>query len=175
MERHFAQKMRINGITCDCGAPKHLLDIEDMAEESIPMVRDTKVYYRILDWVKKVGPKCMEKRAKTRLFDEEYPLMSYETRDFRKELTPPVQLSKARSNLVPKNGLLTPQKGQKLDFFLFLAISKSMETSASGNVPGSRPSSISLTSFQQGRHSPSLCLQTSRLQREQVTPLAFSQ
>lgn len=86
MERHYAQKMRINGIPCDCGAPKHLLDLEAMAEETIPMVLDSGIYYRILNWVKEVGPKSTEEAAKSGNYDDQYPLMSYEARDLRKDI-----------------------------------------------------------------------------------------
>lgn len=108
MERHYAQKMRINGIPCDCGGPKHLLDLEAMAEESIPIARNTGIYYRILDWVREVGPKTTEEAVRSGNYDDQYPLMSYQARDLRKDilgsLDPsvlfPVKLDKTTDNAI---------------------------------------------------------------------------
>ena len=86
MERHYAQKMSINGIPCDCDGPKHLLDLEAMAEESISIAPDTSIYYRILDWVREVGPKSTEEAPKSCNSDDQYPQMSYQARDLRKDL-----------------------------------------------------------------------------------------
>lgn len=84
MERHYAQKLRINGVPCDCGSQKHLLDMESLSEETIPMVDNPQVYYRILEWVKKVGPKSTDEAAKSGQYDDEYPVFSRDARDFRK-------------------------------------------------------------------------------------------
>ena len=86
MENHYAQKLRIMGIPCDCGSSKHLLDLESLCEETIPMVDKPQVYYRITDWVKEVGPKSTDEAAKSGLYDEEYPGFSHQARDFRKEI-----------------------------------------------------------------------------------------
>lgn len=86
MERHYAQKMRVNGIPCDCGSQKHLLDLESLCEETIPMVDNPDVYYRIIEWVKEVGPKSTDEAAKSGKYDNEYPIFSRPARDFRKEI-----------------------------------------------------------------------------------------
>ncbi len=86
MESHYAQRLRIKGIPCDCGAQKHLLDLESLCEETIPMVDNPKVYYRITDWVKEVGPKSTDQAAKGGHYDAEYPTFSHQARDFRKEI-----------------------------------------------------------------------------------------
>jgi len=86
LERHYAQKLRINGIPCDCGQSKHLLDLESLAEETVPMVDNPQIYYRIIEWVRAVGPKSSEEAAKSGQYDEEYPVFSRQARDFRKEL-----------------------------------------------------------------------------------------
>lgn len=86
MERHYAQRLRINGIPCDCGSSKHLLDLESLCEETVPMVANAQVYYRIVEWIKKVGPTSTDAAAKSGLHDEEYPTFSHEARDFRKEI-----------------------------------------------------------------------------------------
>lgn len=84
MERHYAQRLRVNGIPCDCGSQKHLLDLESLCEETIPMVREPRVYYDIIEWVTEVGPKSTDEAAKSGLYDEEYPAFSHRARDFRK-------------------------------------------------------------------------------------------
>lgn len=84
MERHYAQKLRINGVPCDCGSSKHLLDLESMCEETVPMVDNPDIYYRIVEWSKEVAPKSTDKAAKSGQYDDEYPVFSREARDFRK-------------------------------------------------------------------------------------------
>jgi len=86
MERHYAQRLRINGIPCDCGSSKHLLDLESLSEETIPMVDNPQVYYRVIEWIKKVGPTSTDEAAKSGRHDEQYPFFSHEARDFRKEI-----------------------------------------------------------------------------------------
>jgi len=86
MERHYAQKLRIAGIPCDCGSSKHLLGMEALSEETIPMVDNPQVYYRIIEWIRGVGPKSTDEAAKSGLYDEEYPTFSHQARDFRKEI-----------------------------------------------------------------------------------------
>ena len=86
MERHYAQRLRIAGVPCDCGSSKHLLDLESLCEETISMVDNPQVYYHIIEWIKKVGPTSTDEAAKSGLHDEEYPTFSHEARDFRKEI-----------------------------------------------------------------------------------------
>ncbi len=86
LERHYAQRLRINGIPCDCGSGRHLLAIETLAEEAIPMVDNPDVYYHLIDWVKEVGPKSTDEAAKSGKYDNEYPVFSHQARDFRKEI-----------------------------------------------------------------------------------------
>ena len=86
LEKHYAQKLRINGIPCDCGSSKHLLAIEALCEETIPMIDNPGSYYRIIDWTRDVAPKSTDEAAKSGHYDEEYPLFSRQARDFRKEI-----------------------------------------------------------------------------------------
>lgn len=86
MERHYAQGLRIKGRVCDCGGQKHLLDIEALAQETIPMVREGGIYQELVDWVNKVGPETTVEAVSTGLYDKDYPIFSGEARDFRKEL-----------------------------------------------------------------------------------------
>jgi len=86
LEKHYAQKLTIAGKKCDCGAGRHLLAIESLAEEAISMVDNPDGYYRLLDWVKEVSPKSTDQAAKSGLYDNDYPVFSRQCRDFRKEL-----------------------------------------------------------------------------------------
>ncbi len=86
MERHLAQRMRINNVPCDCGAPKHLLDLEGMTEESIPMVDNPGVYRRILEWIKQVGPLTTVTAVQSGKHEEDYLHYSKIARDLRKDL-----------------------------------------------------------------------------------------
>ena len=86
LEKHYAQKLTIAGKKCDCGSGRHLLAIEGLAEEAISMVDNPDVYYRLIDWVKEVGPKSTDEAAKSGKYDNEYPMFSHQSRDFRKEI-----------------------------------------------------------------------------------------
>lgn len=86
MERHYAQKLRINGVPCDCGSQKHLLDLESLCEETIAMVDNPEIYYKVIDWAREVAPKSTDEAAKSGKYDNEYPAFSRQVRDFRKEI-----------------------------------------------------------------------------------------
>lgn len=86
LEKHYSQKLTIAGKRCDCGAGRHLLAIESLAEETIPMVDNPEVYYHIIEWCRAVSPKSTTEAAKSGRFDEEYSLFSRQARDFRKEV-----------------------------------------------------------------------------------------
>ena len=86
MEKHYAQRLIINGKKCDCGSSRHLLAIESLCEEAISMVDNPDVYYRIIEWTREVAPKSTTEAAKSGKYDNEYPVFSRQTRDFRKEI-----------------------------------------------------------------------------------------
>jgi hypothetical protein len=86
MERHLAQRFQVNGKACDCGQSKHLLDLESLCEESVSMVTHPAIYYRIIEWVRDVGPKASEEAVTSGAYDQQYPEMAHQARDFRKEL-----------------------------------------------------------------------------------------
>ncbi len=86
MQRHCAQRFRINGKPCDCGQSRHLLEMEALVDEVIPMVENPEIYYRIRDWIKRLGPKSTIKALNDHKYDDEYPVFSNEARDLRKEL-----------------------------------------------------------------------------------------
>ena len=76
MESHYAQRMRIAGTPCDCGATKHLLYLEQLCLETIPMVADPSTYEEIVNWVREAEPKSTEAAARSGRHDEEYPVLS---------------------------------------------------------------------------------------------------
>jgi hypothetical protein len=86
VEKHYAQKLRINGRPCDCGTGRHLLAIEGGCENAISMVDNPDIYYRVVEWAREVAPKSTDEAAKSGLYDEEYPTFSCQARDFRKEI-----------------------------------------------------------------------------------------
>ena len=85
MERHCVQGFRINGVPCDCGQSKHLLDLESLSEETIPMVDNPDNYYQIINVGRELGPKCGTVEALTR-YESEFPGYSQRYRDLRKEV-----------------------------------------------------------------------------------------
>ena len=86
MESHYAQGMRIAGVPCDCGATKHLLYLEELCQETIPMADNPSTYEEIVRWVREAEPKSTEAAAKSGRHDDEYPVLSGQARDFRKRL-----------------------------------------------------------------------------------------
>ena len=86
MERHCVQKFRIAGRACDCGQSKHLLDLEALAEETIAMVDNPDIYYRLLDWVSRLGPLSTVENVESGEYDDIYPVFGNESRGLRKEL-----------------------------------------------------------------------------------------
>jgi len=86
MERHCVQKFRIAGRACDCGQSKHLLDLEALAEETIVMVDNPDIYYRLLDWIRRLGPLSTVENVESGEYDDIYPVFGNESRGLRKEL-----------------------------------------------------------------------------------------
>jgi hypothetical protein len=90
MERHAAQGFKIPNkkgvrVSCDCGI-KHIPDIESLCEETIPMVSNPDIYYQIIDWGSEIGPKITPEANDSGIYTSQYPGMSHQARDFRKEL-----------------------------------------------------------------------------------------
>lgn len=86
LQRHCVQKFRINGKVCDCGQSKHLLELEALAEETIGMVDNPDIYYRILDWIRRLGPISTVENVSSGEYDDVIPAFGTEARDLRKEL-----------------------------------------------------------------------------------------
>ncbi|MDD5700633.1 MAG: hypothetical protein PHU23_01170 [Dehalococcoidales bacterium] len=85
MERHAAQGMRIAGKACDC-LSKHIVDLESLCEETITMVTNPNIYYRMIDWVRDITPKVSVEANESGQYRDEYPVMARQARDFRKEI-----------------------------------------------------------------------------------------
>jgi hypothetical protein len=86
MEKHFAQKLKIFNKPCDCGMKTIGLGLLGDLEETIPLVEDPDFYHRLIEWVNEVLPKSTQEASASGLYDEEYPQLSRQARDFRKEI-----------------------------------------------------------------------------------------
>ena len=109
MERHYANRMRIRGIPCDCGASKHLLGLEQLSEETIPMVNNPTTYEEIIKWVRENEPKSTDEAAKSGKYDDEYPALSRQARDFRKKIVG----SRSLAAMTEEGEGLTPEEARK--------------------------------------------------------------
>jgi len=85
-ELDLANKLRIAGKPCDCLESKHTLGMEAVAEELIPHEPDNPVYSEIIDWIKQNQPKVTIEAIISGYYDDEYPRMASEFRDFRKRI-----------------------------------------------------------------------------------------
>ena len=86
LKKHMVQKFRVAGKPCDCGQKHMILELEYLCEETIPMVENPDVYYRMLSWVKDVAPKCTVEAVSSGQYDNEYAAMAHQARDFQKEI-----------------------------------------------------------------------------------------
>ena len=86
MEGHCTQKFRLFGKICDCGAQKHLLDLESLCEETVPMVDNPDIYYQVIELGKELSPKCLPEAVATLQYDDEFPSYARRYRDLRKKL-----------------------------------------------------------------------------------------
>lgn len=86
MEGHCTQKFRLFGKICDCGAQKHLLDLESLCEETVPMVDNPDIYYQVIELGKELTPKCLPVAVATLKYDDEFPSYARRYRDMRKKL-----------------------------------------------------------------------------------------
>ena len=94
LKKHMTQKFIVAGKPCDCGQKHMTLELEYLCEETIPMVENSDVYYRILSWNKEIAPKCMVEAVASGQYNTEYPVMARQARDFQKEImgTPDVSV-----------------------------------------------------------------------------------
>lgn len=86
MEGHCTQKFRLFGKICDCGAQKHLLDLESLCEETVPMVDNPNIYYDGIELGKELSPKCQPEAVATLKYDNEFPGYARQYRNLRKRL-----------------------------------------------------------------------------------------
>lgn len=110
MESHYAQRMRIAGTPCDCGATKHLLYLEQLCLETIPMVGDPSTYEEMINWVRENEPKSTDEAARSGKYDQDYPVLSGQAREFRKRV---IGTLSPRAMIEPK-GQITLEEAKKL-------------------------------------------------------------
>ncbi len=82
----LSNKLRIAGKPCDCLESKHTLGLEATAEELIASEPDNTVYFEILEWLKRNRSKVTIEAISSGRYDDEYPRMAAEFRDFRKRI-----------------------------------------------------------------------------------------
>ena len=82
----LSAKLRIASKPCDCLDQKHTLGLEAAAEELIAQEPDNPVYFEIIDWIKQNQPKLTIEAISTGKYDDEYPRMAAEFREFRKRI-----------------------------------------------------------------------------------------
>jgi len=110
MESHYAQRMRIAGTPCDCGATKHLLYLEQLCLETIPMVGDPSTYEEMINWVRENEPKSTDEAARSGKYDQDYPVLSGQAREFRKRV---IGTLSPRAMIEPK-GQITLEEAKRL-------------------------------------------------------------
>lgn len=85
-ELDLSNKLRIAGKPCDCLDSKHTLGLEATAEELIAQEPDNPVYSKIIDWIKENQSKVGIDAISSGEYDEQYPKMAAEFKQFRKRV-----------------------------------------------------------------------------------------
>lgn len=85
-ELDLSNKLRIAGKPCDCLDSKHTLGLEATAEELIAQEPDNPAYPEIIAWIKRNQSKLTIEAISSRKYDEEYPKMAAQFKDFRKRV-----------------------------------------------------------------------------------------
>ena len=85
-ELDLSNKLRIAGKPCDCLESKHTLGLEAAAEELIAQEPGNPIYTEILQWIKNNRSKVTIEAIVSRQYDNEYPRMAAEFKDFRKRI-----------------------------------------------------------------------------------------
>jgi hypothetical protein len=84
LESHLEQGCKINGKPCDCCA-KHPLKIEGLALEASGMSKDP-VFSKLAAWAQTISPMTGEAASASGEYDNEYPKLAMEAREFRKAM-----------------------------------------------------------------------------------------
>jgi len=103
LEKHLQQKCKIAGKACDC-CEKHPIVIEALAQETLGITGDP-LFGDVVAWAKRIAPITTEAASRSGQYDEEYPDLAVQGRNFRKRImgTAAVQ------------ALLTPALSEKVD------------------------------------------------------------
>jgi len=109
-ELDLSNKLRIAGKPCDCLDAKHSLGLEAAAEELIAEEPDNPVYDEIIGWIKGSIHKCTIEAIASGAYDDEYPRMALEFKEFRKRVLGTTAL---RAMVAPEPQI-TLEEAQKL-------------------------------------------------------------
>jgi len=82
LQRHFAQGCKIAGKACDC-CDKHPMELEALAEESIPMGLDKAQMERVIEWARYVQPMVPTEIVTAGTYAHLYPQLSEQARQLR--------------------------------------------------------------------------------------------
>lgn len=85
-ELDLSSKLRIAGAPCDCLDSKHTLGIEAAAEELIAQEPENPVYFDIIGWIDDNHTKITIEAIASGKYDDEYPKMASQFKDFRKRV-----------------------------------------------------------------------------------------
>ena len=82
LEGHLQQGCKINNKGCDC-CEKHPIKIEGLAQETAGMVRDG-LFSKLAGWAQSISPLTTEEASASGKYDDEYPKLAIQAREFRK-------------------------------------------------------------------------------------------
>lgn len=86
LEGHLQQGCKIGGKACDC-CTKHPITIEGLAEEAAGMTPEP-VFRELATWVRSIGEITTVEASASGEYDDKYPELAIEARDFRKAIMP---------------------------------------------------------------------------------------
>lgn len=84
LEGHLSQGCKINSKACDC-CEKHPIKIEGLALETAGMTTEP-VYQQLAAWTQQISPIITEEAAASGKYEEQYPKLAIQARDFRKTI-----------------------------------------------------------------------------------------
>lgn len=153
-ELDLSAKLRIANKPCFCLEEKHTLGLEALAEELIAQEPENTVYSEITAWVRQNQGKVTAEAVETRLYDDQYPKMAAEFRDFRKRVMGTSKIS----------ALVEPKEQISLDEAKKLAAEEAVRKVVEKwpNNPSSNPPAVRLVGV-----SPRLPTPEEALEREE--------
>lgn len=82
LEGHLQEGCKINHKACDC-CEKHPIKLEGLAQETAGMTSEP-VFRELAKWTRSIAPVTSEAASASGKYDEQYPKLAIEARNFRK-------------------------------------------------------------------------------------------